>query len=860
MLIDLRKLTVLFCGLMIILATSCKENGEGNPVVEPSLTINSQISPMRAYDSSWEANDMIGVYAVHSGASLSDGVVYENVTNYKFVTDGTGLFQSSGNSIKLKPGKNINVIAYYPYYNNVGDDFRIPLDVSDQSNPSSLDLLYGQSTTSASLANPRVSLLFDHKLSQLRLTLVAQDGSDLDGVQSILDGTIVKGSFDISTGEVILGSQKGALSGHLNSENGGTVSLSYMLLPGQWLKNAVVTFIVNGKRYSHKITETEAIMLEGGYRYTLPFAISSAGTLQLLVDGAVIDPMEDGDTSDVVGEEDGVSTTEDLEFPADNTSGELVKTIAIDAKSNETWTAVSDHSFVKLSQSTTQGPGDLTITLEENPTYEERRAKVVITIVPKNNTVSTRAQGEKRVRVINIVQAAKKKPQGEANLILLEAPFTNDLEGFTGVSVLGDYKWIHSSNKNGQTYAKMSGYNAVEKRAYANEDWLISPQFDMTGATIAKLTFKHAINFASNMQDEATLYFSLDYKDNVQTAKWIKVDIKNYPSTNGWDFVESGEILFPEEVLGQSNVRFAFKYLSTDSNASTWEINNLVVKADAGKVVGGADPTPGPDPEPDPGQPNDERAHYMEIPVVYEGKMTDGLYHMHMVPDSYFAGGSTVGGKRRNYTLYISKNSRMPYWVAYPMYPDCMGNVKRTNAWGWDPEIPKEYQPDLRRSYSMSQSRGHMLASSARTATSNLNKTTFYFSNMIPQYQTHNGGNWKAFEDLEKSWGSKNDNDTIYVVTGPIFDPNTSNTCVDKSGNQIPIPDYSWKVMLRYDRKDQKYYSIAVKMPNNRINSKWYDHITTVAALEKELGVTFFTHLPKDVANEVKNQKDRSKW
>jgi hypothetical protein len=45
-------------------------------------------------------------------------------------------------------------------------------------------------------------------------------------------------------------------------------------------------------------------------------------------------------------------------------------------------------------------------------------------------------------------------------------------------------------------------------------------------------------------------------------------------SGNSWSFVNSGNIEIPTQLL-QNNVRFAFKYQSNATTASTWEIKEL---------------------------------------------------------------------------------------------------------------------------------------------------------------------------------------------------------------------------------------------------------------------------------------------
>lgn len=259
---------------------------------------------------------------------------------------------------------------------------------------------------------------------------------------------------------------------------------------------------------------------------------------------------------------------------------------------------------------------------------------------------------------------------------------------------------------------------------------------------------------------------------------------------------------------------------------------------------------------------------YMEQVLVQNGSMTDMYVVQHNAPDAWFGGGSTLGGVRRNYTVYFSQDKFQPYIVAYPLYHDCVGNSGRADkvigndAWVYDPDVPKRYQMNLSRSYrprELDFSRGHMLASNQRTASIELNKTTFYYSNMVPQKQSQNSGIWNVLENKENSWAKRaNPTDTMYVACGPIFSHNNG-TVTDRDGDkQCPIPTHTWKVLLK--KKGGKWMSIGVKMPNIDTKSKWSDFTCTVQQLEKELGVKFFPHLPESEAAHVKSLNNSRDW
>ena len=157
---------------------------------------------------------------------------------------------------------------------------------------------------------------------------------------------------------------------------------------------------------------------------------------------------------------------------------------------------------------------------------------------------------------------------------ILSVPFTAGLGGFTTFNVSGEQTWTTDA-----TYgAKMSGF--ANSASHANEDWLISPALDLSGKQNVVIDFEHAINKGdvNNLTTNHTMWMSTDYNEGDPTAaNWTQVEIVTYPDGKSWTYVNSGNIAVPAEFL-TANVRFAFKYLCSDSESATWEIRNLIVK------------------------------------------------------------------------------------------------------------------------------------------------------------------------------------------------------------------------------------------------------------------------------------------
>lgn len=191
-------------------------------------------------------------------------------------------------------------------------------------------------------------------------------------------------------------------------------------------------------------------------------------------------------------------------------------------------------------------------------------------------------------------------PNPPAGNVIYAETFAADMGKMTAVSILGNEVWkVDTKYKN----VSMSGFNGGKNNP--NEDWLISPAFDLTSAKSISLSFQHTINKGdvSKMKQEQTLWVSTNYTGKVADATWTQVEIPVYPAGNNWTIVMSGDIVLPASVLGQSKVVFAYKYVCTDASSGQWQIKNLKVTSEGGKLAAGGTepaPQPKPDPQPDP--------------------------------------------------------------------------------------------------------------------------------------------------------------------------------------------------------------------------------------------------------------------
>lgn len=208
--------SILFASMAALIMSSCSSNefDFGGSDAGSKLQVSASIHELqtRAHDTSWDANDAIGV----SNA--------DNNTNVKYVTtSGDGVF-TSDNVIYLLGDENHSFTAYYPYNESVtAENKAITFDEP-------ADYMYG--TASATRQNPNASFTFTHKMSELSFTVTdgttnsssakawtRADGNEPSGSESTtasstitLHDVVLNGTFNTSDGTVTAGDKKGDLT------------------------------------------------------------------------------------------------------------------------------------------------------------------------------------------------------------------------------------------------------------------------------------------------------------------------------------------------------------------------------------------------------------------------------------------------------------------------------------------------------------------------------------------------------------------------------------------------------------------------------------------------------------------------
>lgn len=165
---------------------------------------------------------------------------------------------------------------------------------------------------------------------------------------------------------------------------------------------------------------------------------------------------------------------------------------------------------------------------------------------------------------------------GSGSVAIFNQDWEGEMNGWTFVNVEGEMNWNVASYQ-GNHYAYANGYSGGS--AHANEDWCISPVFNLNAYSNPVLTFRSAKNYTG---PDIEVFFSNDYDGEDPTeATWTPLICAL--STGSWTWVESGDINL--SAFSGTECYIGFKYTSTDSDAAGWEVDDILLVGQTSEAV-----------------------------------------------------------------------------------------------------------------------------------------------------------------------------------------------------------------------------------------------------------------------------------
>lgn len=205
----MKTITELLPLALLAAATMVSCNGKVEPAAQDekvAVQFGSSINAAsRAVNDKWTAGDQIGIFMVGENKVLSKDAISEEADNIAYRTEGDGAFSpvAAEQIIYFPMNGDVDFYAYYPYTPEV-NDYRIALDLTDQSNQEALDLMFAK-VSGCNKSNPKVELQFSHLLSNLILEVQPGTGltqADLAKLTVKVKDVDTKATFNLVDGTI----------------------------------------------------------------------------------------------------------------------------------------------------------------------------------------------------------------------------------------------------------------------------------------------------------------------------------------------------------------------------------------------------------------------------------------------------------------------------------------------------------------------------------------------------------------------------------------------------------------------------------------------------------------------------------
>ena len=98
----------------------------------------------RAAGQDWADGDKIGIFMIEAGKTLSADAISEGVDNVCYQTSGSSAFSpiSGGKTIFFPIDGDVDFYSYYPQ--TTVSDYKVALNVADQTSQEAIDFMYAQ--------------------------------------------------------------------------------------------------------------------------------------------------------------------------------------------------------------------------------------------------------------------------------------------------------------------------------------------------------------------------------------------------------------------------------------------------------------------------------------------------------------------------------------------------------------------------------------------------------------------------------------------------------------------------------------------------------------------------------------------
>ncbi|MBR1889693.1 MAG: fimbrillin family protein [Alloprevotella sp.] len=302
---NIRKL-LLAAGVVAMATTSCTSLDDHS---DYGYGTKPSISGYGA-GTTWSGNEQLGIFMVPAGADLSAATS----VNRHYQSDALGNFTAVSDAEEIafpSNGEKVDFVAYLPYQ-ATADNGTYAVDVTDQTDPAAIDLLYAKDAKDKSGLDSKIRLGFNHQLANVVVAII-NDASitSTAGLTVTLAGTPATANFDLSTRQ--FKNAGPATDLELQVDDSG-INYSGIVIPvapsaapsvasavtetpsvtAVALTNGQIKLSLNGQEASVDLAD---VTLKNGNRVILPILLATDGTNLTATLGKVVEEGWSGEVS-----------------------------------------------------------------------------------------------------------------------------------------------------------------------------------------------------------------------------------------------------------------------------------------------------------------------------------------------------------------------------------------------------------------------------------------------------------------------------------------------------------------------------------------------------------------------------------
>lgn len=213
-------------------------------------------------------------------------------------------------------------------------------------------------------------------------------------------------------------------------------------------------------------------------------------------------------------------------------------------------------------------------------------------------------------------------------------------------------------------------------------------------------------------------------------------------------------------------------------------------------------------------------------------------------------GNRTVLLHHMGYSVLYDEDLCLPLWVAWTLTPDRFAEVvSRYDKFLPDPLLDHPVTTDEYRNSGYD--RGHICPAADNKWSEQAMRESFYMTNICPQNNNLNRGDWRELEDACREWTMQSGR--LYVVGGPWLSGAERRT-IGRRG--IAVPDGFYKVVLSLT----PLRGIGFVYENIAGDRPMSVYARSIDEVEQLTGIDFFSALPDSIEALVESRCDPAAW